>query len=1045
MTITATESRWDYVGDGSTKAFPFSNRVFAATDLRVLLDGQRQTGGYTVSGIDAITGGQVVFGVAPAVGAVVTLIRATPAKQLTAYPSNDRFPATAHERALDKLTVVAQQLETGLSRTLRLPDLEPGGDLTLPVAQERAGRLMTFNMAGTPTASDLTVAQLEGAAQAAWLDGQSVGDVTGYVGDGVTVRFPTGHNLISKSSVTVVIGGVKQLPDAYSIDGQDVVLVAAPEAGLAVDIRVLGVNVALADASGSQIIVPGAIAPRPLVQHLGDVTNCRSIGAAADGVTDDAALLNAALARGGDVYLPDGGYLIESGLTMSVAGTRLYGPGAIKLAAGFDADEAVRIEAENCVLDGVTIDGLGAQLTAERSYSLLRAIQGVSSGLTVKRCTLQGARGAGVVVGEASEITSNVTIDRCRITETGWTGIVLFGVQGGGVKGCEIDKTGENSVAMWGACAALDISANRMSKAEAPAYVYDGPGSLGGVHTGGWIRLSPGVPDTPDDGGHQITIAKNWCYDCTTTGSDGFVMGEHDEGSEFGTHVIDGNYLIKAGGWGIDVGANMTVTNNWIIEPGADGILIGQDFGGIVRSTSVLNNTIINAPAGIVMTANLATSIEYNNIRVAGNKVIDTRAIPACLHGFRYNSSNATFTNVVVEDNNFTGAATAVSRMAGTTSPEGLIIRRNQLSTPIHAVSGASFSVVGYETFLLSNASPANLTGLIGGHIGQEVLIQFADANTTLVPNYGGTVTGGVQPFWGGSNVPLPMRANDIVRARCMGDWWAWSVVHTGSRGTLVGGLVDANSAYLTSVAEWPARITSDAASAANRGSFALLRRSTGGGATADTAFLGGLSLGGHNGATYTYGYNGGGELYAKAIGAWTETSNGTTWELTTTPYNSTTPVVHQRWTHDGLTGFPRTPNTATGGNVYMDGSGYLYRSTSSERYKRDIEAPDYDLIRQLGPELIASAIWFRSAIPTDPQSHSYWGMSAEKVAAADPRLAQWAYDPADLQEAEVDGVVRVLPRPGATPRPDGVQYAQAVMMIALYLADRLTRAGIPE
>lgn len=278
MTVASTLSKVTLSGNGATRAWPFSFPVKDASHLQVTITdpaGAQTTlaSGYTVALTDS--GGTVTYPVVGdplADGYKITLRRVVPLTQDTALANQGGFYAEVHEDRFDLLAMADQQQQEVLERAIHLPDAVVA-NAALPVAPVRAGRYMAFNAVGDPDVSDATRAQVEGVVIASWLDGQSVGDVTGYVGDGVTTRFPTGHNLISKSSVTVVIGGVKQAPESYSIDGQDVVLAAPAPDGVKVDIRVIGVNVALADASGSQVIAAGSTTPRSIGNWLGDTIN----------------------------------------------------------------------------------------------------------------------------------------------------------------------------------------------------------------------------------------------------------------------------------------------------------------------------------------------------------------------------------------------------------------------------------------------------------------------------------------------------------------------------------------------------------------------------------------------------------------------------------------------------------------------------------------------------------------------------------------------------------------------------------------------------
>jgi len=131
MTVSTTESRIGYNGNGATTVFAFPYRFLTNTDLVVTLVQadttqvvQTLNTDYTVTGAGDDAGGTVTMVVPPATGQQLILVRDVPLTQETDYISGDPFPAETHERALDKLTMISQRLESLISRSIRLSDAD---------------------------------------------------------------------------------------------------------------------------------------------------------------------------------------------------------------------------------------------------------------------------------------------------------------------------------------------------------------------------------------------------------------------------------------------------------------------------------------------------------------------------------------------------------------------------------------------------------------------------------------------------------------------------------------------------------------------------------------------------------------------------------------------------------------------------------------------------------------------------------------------------------------------------------------------------------
>jgi hypothetical protein len=158
MTITSTTSRVDYVGNGVTTAFAVPFAFFGASELaviqRVIATGVETTLAlsthYTVSGGNGTTG-TVTAVTAPASTVQWTILRATARTQEVDYQSNDPFPAETHERALDRLTAIAQEVERDAARAVRVAPTD-AGTVTLPSSVARAGLYLAFDGAGAPIA-----------------------------------------------------------------------------------------------------------------------------------------------------------------------------------------------------------------------------------------------------------------------------------------------------------------------------------------------------------------------------------------------------------------------------------------------------------------------------------------------------------------------------------------------------------------------------------------------------------------------------------------------------------------------------------------------------------------------------------------------------------------------------------------------------------------------------------------------------------------------------------------------------------------------------
>jgi hypothetical protein len=141
---------------------------------------------------------------------------------------------------------------------------------------------------------------------------------------------------------------------------------------------------------------------------------------------------------------------------------------------------------------------------------------------------------------------------------------------------------------------------------------------------------------------------------------------------------------------------------------------------------------------------------------------------------------------------------------------------------------------------------------------------------------------------------------------------------------------------------------------------------------------------------------------------------------FSTTADGASSPTERMRIDKDGVLNClgVYTFTTASAANVVISSGGNFNRSTSSVKYKTDVETVQdlySDALLQCRP------VWYRSTCSNDNPDWGWWGFIAEEVAAIDPRLVHWK-----TKEVSHDdkGAVVVAP---SDPEPEGVQYDRFV------------------
>ncbi len=143
--------------------------------------------------------------------------------------------------------------------------------------------------------------------------------------------------------------------------------------------------------------------------------------------------------------------------------------------------------------------------------------------------------------------------------------------------------------------------------------------------------------------------------------------------------------------------------------------------------------------------------------------------------------------------------------------------------------------------------------------------------------------------------------------------------------------------------------------------------------------------------------------------GTWSGSSKPTRLVFSTTADGASSPTERLYLYSNG---YVRAPGvyaltTAVAADVRVDSDGYLYRSTSSIQYKKDVETLKDEYADAI---LNARPVWFRSLSKKDNPDWGYWGFIAEEIEQIDPRLCTYSTNEDGEQQVESVQYDRFVP-----------------------------------
>lgn len=237
MTVSnTTRKAGPYTGNGVTTSFAFSFKVFVKQDISVVLT-NTTTGvsttlvldsDYSVSvnaNQDVSPGGTITYPISgsplPATS-TLTVIGNMAYSQGTQLPAGGAYNAQNVEDALDRVTILTQQLVESFARALSLP---VGSTASSALPTPSANKLLAWDQSAATLVNldPTTVLTVAG----------SSGFITQtFSGTGAQTAFTLTDNPGAIANLEVYVSGVRQTPTAgYTVSGTTLTFVAAPAAG----------------------------------------------------------------------------------------------------------------------------------------------------------------------------------------------------------------------------------------------------------------------------------------------------------------------------------------------------------------------------------------------------------------------------------------------------------------------------------------------------------------------------------------------------------------------------------------------------------------------------------------------------------------------------------------------------------------------------------------------------------------------------------------------------------------------------------------------
>jgi len=155
MPVTGGVTRNDYIASAGQTVFAYTFEILSNSDLKVLKNGVELslTTDYLVTGVGSDTGGNMLLTSPAFAGDKIAIILAMPITRTTQYQNSGDFLASDVNADFDKTYIAMNQLQTDIARSIGLQDEEDSATLELPLAANRANKVLGFDGDGNVIAT----------------------------------------------------------------------------------------------------------------------------------------------------------------------------------------------------------------------------------------------------------------------------------------------------------------------------------------------------------------------------------------------------------------------------------------------------------------------------------------------------------------------------------------------------------------------------------------------------------------------------------------------------------------------------------------------------------------------------------------------------------------------------------------------------------------------------------------------------------------------------------------------------------------------------